>query len=101
MCGQGWGGMPRVWSRVDATSPATGATQRVRQQTESSALHGDQQIGLSQQTAQFRDYGLVAFADLRDHHIELVHARGDQACVGDGGVDSADAYAKILRTSER
>jgi len=56
---------------------------------------------LRQQAAQFRDYGLIAFADLRDHHVELVDARRDQACVGDHGVDSADAYAQILGTGER
>jgi hypothetical protein len=65
-----------------------------------SALDSEREIGLGQQTAQFRDDGLVALAELRNHHVELVDAGGDRAGESDGGVEAADAYAEILGTGE-
>src|ERR1035438_8663770 len=62
-----------------------------------SRLNGNQQTGLAQQAAQFRYHRLVAHGDLRNHHVELVEAWGDQTGVSDGGVESADAYAEFLR----
>ena len=68
-----------------------GATPPVRRWSETLALDGEQEIGLGEQAAQFRDHRLIALADLRDHHVELVDAGGDQAGESDGGVEPADA----------
>ena len=65
-----------------------------------SALDGEQEIGLGQQPAQFRDDGFVTLADLRNHHVELVDAGGDQAGENDVGIDAADAYAEVLKMGE-